>query len=149
MTISKEEELQKFVYQAVRENPQMRLEYEQVYGTKWESGTSSTQTHFALGYAAALRVKNEMMSFEKDPTTDPIPEGFFWETDSEVFIHDRHDRETTRAFHDYWVARKDDFPQKPDNCQICRGEKGGVKGNENVINGQIVCDYCHTNMAPK
>lgn len=29
-----------------------------------------------------------------------------------------------------------------DNCEICRGSKGGVPGNENIINGQVVCDYC-------
>ena len=29
-----------------------------------------------------------------------------------------------------------------DNCQICHGERGGVKGNENVIAGVVVCDYC-------
>ena len=37
-------------------------------------------------------------------------------------------------------------PDPPDNCQICHGSKGGVKGNENVINGVIVCDYCHVIM---
>ena len=34
-----------------------------------------------------------------------------------------------------------------DNCQICHGANGGVKGNENVINGVIVCDYCHVVMS--
>lgn len=29
-----------------------------------------------------------------------------------------------------------------DNCQVCKGTKGGVKGNENVINGIVMCDYC-------
>jgi hypothetical protein len=31
---------------------------------------------------------------------------------------------------------------KLDNCQVCRGQSGGVKGNENVIDGVVVCDYC-------
>lgn len=31
----------------------------------------------------------------------------------------------------------------PDNCQVCAGSKGGVRGNENIIGGRIVCDYCH------
>jgi len=30
-----------------------------------------------------------------------------------------------------------------DNCEVCKGSKGGVKGNENIINGKLVCDYCH------
>jgi len=30
----------------------------------------------------------------------------------------------------------------PDNCSICKGQKGGVKGNENIIDGKIMCDYC-------
>ena len=25
-----------------------------------------------------------------------------------------------------------------DNCEICKGTKGGVKGNENIV----MCDYC-------
>ena len=30
----------------------------------------------------------------------------------------------------------------PDNCEICNGERGGVRGNENIVNGKVVCDYC-------
>lgn len=29
-----------------------------------------------------------------------------------------------------------------DKCQFCLGAKGGVRGNENVFAGIIVCDYC-------
>lgn len=29
-----------------------------------------------------------------------------------------------------------------DNCEICYGRKGGVRGNENVEEGVVVCDYC-------
>ena len=29
-----------------------------------------------------------------------------------------------------------------DNCENCRGAKGGVPGNENVVNGRTLCDYC-------
>jgi len=27
-------------------------------------------------------------------------------------------------------------------CQICNGGRGGVPGNENVIQGIVICDYC-------
>lgn len=30
-----------------------------------------------------------------------------------------------------------------DNCMICLGARGGEPGNENIINGVAVCDYCH------
>lgn len=33
--------------------------------------------------------------------------------------------------------------EEKDNCEVCRGEKGGTPGNENIINGWIACDYCH------
>ena len=33
-----------------------------------------------------------------------------------------------------------------DNCEICHGEMGGVKGNENLIDGKRVCDYCDSPM---
>lgn len=36
-----------------------------------------------------------------------------------------------------------DFGQRPDNCSICHGSKGGVRGNENIVDGVVMCDYCH------
>lgn len=36
--------------------------------------------------------------------------------------------------------------QGPDGCQICAGTRGGVPGNENLINGISVCDYCRVDM---
>ena len=33
-----------------------------------------------------------------------------------------------------------------DKCEICEGKMGGIRGNENIINGRLVCDYCHANM---
>jgi hypothetical protein len=29
-----------------------------------------------------------------------------------------------------------------DNCEICHGKRDGTRGNENVVNGKIICDYC-------
>lgn len=29
-----------------------------------------------------------------------------------------------------------------DACQVCKGEKGGVPGNENIVDGIVMCDYC-------
>jgi hypothetical protein len=39
-------------------------------------------------------------------------------------------------------------PQAPprDNCQVCHGERGGVRGNENVVGGVVMCDYCHAEL---
>jgi hypothetical protein len=37
--------------------------------------------------------------------------------------------------------------QELDNCEICKGQKGGEPGNENIITIDnkpvIMCDYCH------
>lgn len=30
-----------------------------------------------------------------------------------------------------------------DNCEVCYGKSGGTRGNENVIDGVVTCDYCH------
>jgi hypothetical protein len=30
-----------------------------------------------------------------------------------------------------------------DQCALCRGANVGVPGNENVIHGVVLCDYCH------
>jgi len=35
-----------------------------------------------------------------------------------------------------------------DNCEICKGANGGVPGNENVISGVVVCDYCDAAIRP-
>lgn len=37
--------------------------------------------------------------------------------------------------------------EERDNCQLCYGRNGGVKGNENVINGLVVCDYCSAKLS--
>lgn len=33
-------------------------------------------------------------------------------------------------------------PAHKDRCWICKGARGGVFGNENVVNGRLVCDGC-------
>ena len=41
-------------------------------------------------------------------------------------------------------------PEKyPDNCEVCLGSNGGVKGNENIIDGVRMCDYCHMDRMDK
>lgn len=35
-----------------------------------------------------------------------------------------------------------------DACQICHGERGGVPGNENIVDGIVMCDYCHADTLP-
>lgn len=32
----------------------------------------------------------------------------------------------------------------PDNCEIEGCRRKGVRGNENIVNGLIMCDYCHS-----
>lgn len=36
-----------------------------------------------------------------------------------------------------------------DRCEICHGSKGGVLGNENILEGKRVCDYCHSDIMRK
>lgn len=49
---------------------------------------------------------------------------------------------------DAWVRHiRDGMPER-DNCQVCMGAKGGTKGNENVIDGVVTCDYCHAAQMP-
>jgi predicted CXXCH cytochrome family protein len=33
-----------------------------------------------------------------------------------------------------------------DECTECHGKRGGVKGNEVVVNGRVLCDYCHADV---
>jgi len=40
-----------------------------------------------------------------------------------------------------------------DKCQLCRGKRSGVPGNENVVQlaglDVVVCDYCHVALTPQ
>lgn len=40
------------------------------------------------------------------------------------------------------VAEEEIFLKEHDNCQMCYGIKGGEKGNENILHGVKMCDYC-------
>jgi predicted CXXCH cytochrome family protein len=33
---------------------------------------------------------------------------------------------------------------RPDECSRCHGNRGGIRGNENIVDGVILCDYCHS-----
>lgn len=33
-------------------------------------------------------------------------------------------------------------PPGPDGCQVCKGARGGMPGNENVVDGVVMCDEC-------
>ena len=33
-----------------------------------------------------------------------------------------------------------------DKCEVCHGRNGGVPGNENIVDGVVMCDYCHANV---
>jgi hypothetical protein len=33
-----------------------------------------------------------------------------------------------------------------DACQVCNGWRGGEPGNENIVAGVVVCDYCHATL---
>lgn len=35
-----------------------------------------------------------------------------------------------------------------DNCRVCFGIRGGVLGNENIIDGVVMCDYCTADRMP-
>ena len=37
----------------------------------------------------------------------------------------------------------------PDACSACSGQRGGVPGNENIVNGCMLCDYCHAEVMVK
>lgn len=35
----------------------------------------------------------------------------------------------------------------PDKCQVSDCSRRGVRGNENLVGGKIVCDYCYSRQA--
>jgi hypothetical protein len=44
--------------------------------------------------------------------------------------------------HDWrWLKRRVLHPTQ-DDCSRCEGKRGGVPGNENIVKGKVLCDYC-------
>jgi hypothetical protein len=39
-------------------------------------------------------------------------------------------------------SSKTDPPEHGDDCEVCLGRNGGVPGNENIVDGIVMCDYC-------
>lgn len=54
----------------------------------------------------------------------------------------------------WWLLPVSIYRKLPDHCEVCHGERGGVRGNENVVEScgerVIMCDYCsaHEMLAP-
>jgi len=45
---------------------------------------------------------------------------------------------TTVSFHEeQWYP-----PENGDACEICLGRNGGTPGNENIVDGVVMCDQC-------
>ena len=42
------------------------------------------------------------------------------------------------------LGLEDELDKELDMCEVCGGAEGGVPGNENVVDGVVVCDYCDT-----
>lgn len=34
----------------------------------------------------------------------------------------------------------------PDHCEMPDCSKRGVRGNENLVDGKVICDYCYTRL---
>ena len=91
---------------------------------------------YSLCYTLAdYRVADQRMSTPERPV--------------ETFVSIRRGWKEPTGFRKFWIALKRRplthswMPVEYDNCQVCKGTSGGVKGNENIINGLVVCDYCH------
>jgi hypothetical protein len=52
----------------------------------------------------------------------------------------------TYTSEDEWMDDECILFKEPDGCEICHGFNGGVRGNENIVDGKIVCDYCMAKM---
>lgn len=42
-----------------------------------------------------------------------------------------------------WMDQQGILCSDRDDCEFCLGNKGGTKGNENVVHGIVMCDYCY------
>lgn len=45
------------------------------------------------------------------------------------------------------LARSLSVAPGPDNCSACHGARGGAPGNENVVDGVVLCDWCSVDAA--
>lgn len=61
---------------------------------------------------------------------------------------EKQDSSYRRLFGDRWPDRnyRIEYTGKGDGCEILTCQRGGTPGNENIIDGKVVCDYCHAEM---
>lgn len=102
-------------------------QYQRAYGraANVEQAVTELKTHLSQLQALVREVVNAGVAFEDGR----IPY-------KEVQI-DRDWFDRYRATLDATTPAKEER-----GCQICKGAKG-VPGNEQIINGIVVCDYCH------
>ena len=58
---------------------------------------------------------------------------------------DKHFRRGSDSMFVEWLNEQGLYSQLRDHCTVCNGKSGGVLGNENVVNGVVMCDYCSSN----
>ena len=70
------------------------------------------------------------------------------EEPAQVYIHN-----IARAFKsgDYTIPThgQDATDRYRDECEVCEGTRGGLRGNENFVNGKVMCDYCSADFLQK
>ncbi|HEV8364597.1 MAG TPA: hypothetical protein VGQ52_13870 [Gemmatimonadaceae bacterium] len=67
--------------------------------------------------------------------------GYCWQHQGKL----RRRRLALMNFYQTGVKLREQVPSEstPDDCSRCHGERGGARGNENVVDGVLLCDYCH------
>lgn len=65
----------------------------------------------------------------------------FWRVEIQDFEPLHEDDTADKVLH---IREFDSFVR--DKCQVCRGERGGMPGNENIMYGMTVCDYCSSDL---
>lgn len=61
-------------------------------------------------------------------------------------LADRHPNIDLSVIDPGWIEADRPGKGKRDKCQVCDGWRGGTPGNENVLDGLTVCDYCASTM---
>ncbi len=82
------------------------------------------------------RRKAEIVDVEEMPLRGIAPEP--WHITQVIKHADGSEDMVSRRM----LERDYELIEARDKCQFCLGHKGGTPGNENVIGGVVVCDFC-------
>lgn len=117
------------------------LRWERTAHTMWDYIGDKKPDDMEYWEAQALDIWNPGWREQYEESKPPDFEEMVWKVRKLLFACLMEDMSRTQFVHEVMeVMEANGLGQ--DRCELCNGGSGGVPGNENIIDGRPVCDYC-------